>query len=162
MSFHSSNVILYPIIKMISKITLIMSIVYVTFAVYFKAKIINSATLNLTDLNVLQMVIYVRKMDLKHDNASNSRIWFSKWLLPYHFQIKMQMKKISTADHLVAKLVRDPQTDLHKLLNMAKRHYEEIDKLVKAPHHAITMAENRLYYVLLAIFASKTNIHYMV
>ncbi len=72
------------------------------------------------------------------------------------------MKKISTADHLVAKLVRDPKTDLHKLLNMAKRHYEEIVRLVHSPHHGLTMAENRLYYVLLAIFASKTNIHYMV
>ena len=74
----------------------------------------------------------------------------------------MQMKRISTADHVVAKLVRDPKTDLHKLLTMAKRHYEEIGKLVCAPHHALTMAENRLYYILLAIFASKTNIHYSI
>ena len=74
----------------------------------------------------------------------------------------MQMKRISTADHVVAKLVRDPKTDLQKLLGMAKRHYDEITKLVHAPHHALTMAENRLYYVLLAIFASKTNIHYRV
>ena len=77
-------------------------------------------------------------------------------------QIKNQMKRISTADHLVAKLVRDPKTDLHKLLTMAKRHFEEIGQLVQEPHHALTMAENRLYYVLLAIFASKTNIHYTV
>ena len=74
----------------------------------------------------------------------------------------MQMKRISTADHIVAKLVREPKTDLKKLLDMAKRHYEEIRKLVYSPHHALTMAENRLYYVLLAIFASKTNIHYKV
>ena len=74
----------------------------------------------------------------------------------------MQMKRISTADHVVAKLVRDPKTDLHKLLCMAKRHYEEIAKLVNAPHHGLTMAENRLYYVLMTIWASKTNIHYMV
>ena len=74
----------------------------------------------------------------------------------------MQMKKISTADHVVAKLVRDPKTDLHKLLSMAKRHYEEIAKLVHPPHHGLTMAENRLYYVLMTIWASKTNIHYMV
>lgn len=74
----------------------------------------------------------------------------------------MQMKRISTADHVVAKLVRDPKTDLNKLLTMAKRHYEEIGKLVCAPHHALTMAENRLYYILLAIFASKTNIHYSI
>ena len=67
------------------------------------------------------------------------------------------MKRISTADHLVAKLVRDPKTDLNKLLTMAKRHFEEIGQLVHQPHHALTMAENRLYYVLLAIFASKTH-----
>jgi hypothetical protein len=72
------------------------------------------------------------------------------------------MKRISTADHVIAKIVRDPKPDLNKLLSMAKRHYEDIFKLVHAPHHALTMAENRFYYVLLAIFASKTNIHYMV
>ncbi len=72
------------------------------------------------------------------------------------------MKKISTADHVIAKIVREPRPDLNKLLTMAKRHYEEINRLVNAPHHALTMAENRLYYVLLAIFAAKTNIHFVV
>ena len=62
----------------------------------------------------------------------------------------------------VAKLVREPKPDLSKLLKMVKRHYEEIVKLVHPPHHSITMAENKLYHVLLAIFASKSNIHYSI
>jgi hypothetical protein len=48
----------------------------------------------------------------------------------------------------VAKLVREPSPDMSKLLTIVKRHYEEINKMVYPPHHAITMAENKLYHVL--------------
>ena len=72
------------------------------------------------------------------------------------------MKRISTADHLIAKIVREPEIDLKKLFVMAKRHLEEINKLVKPPHYAITVAENKLYHVLLAIYAAKSNVHYSI
>ena len=58
--------------------------------------------------------------------------------------------------------MRDPSPDMSKLLKMVKRHYEEINKLVHPPHHSIAMAENKLYHVLLSIFASKSNIHYSI
>ena len=75
--------------------------------------------------------------------------------------IKKQMKRISTADHLVAKIIRDHgQLDLKRLLEMSKRHLDEIGKLVKHPHHSLVIAENKLYHVLLAIYASKSNVDY--
>ena len=72
------------------------------------------------------------------------------------------MKRISTADHLIARLMREPNVDLQKLLVMSKRHYDEIAKLVKAPHHSLTMSENKLYHVLLAIYASKSNVDFSI
>merc|ERR1712223_117935 len=71
--------------------------------------------------------------------------------------LKKQMKRISTADHLVARIIREPEIDLNKLLIMTKRHYDEMDKLVKSPHYSLTVAENKLYHVLLAIYASNSN-----
>ena len=70
------------------------------------------------------------------------------------------MKRISTADHLVARIIREPEIDLNKLLVMTKRHLDEINKLVKPPHYTIAVAENKLYHVLLAIYASNSNVHY--
>ena len=76
--------------------------------------------------------------------------------------LKKQMKRISTADHLVAKIIREPEIDLKKLFMMSKRHLDEINKLVKSPHYSITIAENKLYHVLLAIYASNSNIHHSI
>ena len=76
--------------------------------------------------------------------------------------LKKQMKRISTADHLVARIIREPEIDLHKLLIMSKRHFDEMNKLVKIPHYSITIAENKLYHVLLAIYASNSNVHYSI
>ena len=76
--------------------------------------------------------------------------------------LKKQMKRISTADHLVARIIREPEIDLNKLLIMTKRHYDEMDKLVKSPHYSLTVAENKLYHVLLAIYASNSNVHYSI
>ena len=47
--------------------------------------------------------------------------------------LKKQMKRISTADHLVAKIIREPEIDLKKLFMMSKRHLDEINKLVRVP-----------------------------
>merc|ERR1712018_495776 len=74
--------------------------------------------------------------------------------------LKKQLKRISTADHLVARIIREPEIDLNKLRAMTKRHMDEINKLVKPPHYSITVAENKLYHVLLAIYASNSNVHY--
>lgn len=77
--------------------------------------------------------------------------------------IKKQMKRISTADHLVAKILRgcdEGGLDLKRLLEMSKRHLDEIGKLVKQPHHSLVISENKLYHVLLAVYASKSNIDY--
>ena len=76
--------------------------------------------------------------------------------------LKKQMKRISTADHLVAKIIREPEIDLKKLFMMSKRHLDEINKLVKSPHYSITIAENKLYHVLLAIYASNSNVHHSI
>ena len=76
--------------------------------------------------------------------------------------LKKQMKRISTADHLVAKIIREPEIDLKKLFMMSKRHLDEINKLVKSPHYSITIAENKLYHVLLAIYASNSNVHHNI
>ena len=76
--------------------------------------------------------------------------------------LKKQMKRISTADHLVAKIIREPEIDLKKLFMMSKRHLDEINKLVKSPHYSLTVAENKLYHVLLAIYASNSNVHYSI
>ena len=76
--------------------------------------------------------------------------------------LKKQMKRISTADHLVAKIIREPEIDLKKLFMMSKRHLDEINKLVKLPHYSITIAENKLYHVLLAIYASNSNVHHSI
>ena len=74
--------------------------------------------------------------------------------------IKKQLKRISTADHLVARIIREPEIDLNKLFVMTKRHLDEINKLVKPPHYSIAVAENKLYHVLLAMYASNSNVHY--
>ena len=76
--------------------------------------------------------------------------------------LKKQMKRISTADHLIAKIIREPEIDLNRLRVMAKRHLDEINKLVKPPHYSITVAENKLYHVLLALYASNSNVHYSI
>ena len=76
--------------------------------------------------------------------------------------LKKQMKRISTADHLVAKIIREPEIDLKKLFMMSKRHLDEINNLVKSPHYSITIAENKLYHVLLAIYASNSNVHHSI
>ena len=76
--------------------------------------------------------------------------------------LKKQMKRISTADHLIARIIREPEIDLNKLLIMTKRHFEEMDKLVKSPHYSLTVAENKLYHVLLAMYASNSNVHYSI
>ena len=76
--------------------------------------------------------------------------------------LKKQMKRISAADHLVAKIIREPEIDLKKLFMMSKRHLDEINKLVKSPHYSITIAENKLYHVLLAIYASNSNVHHSI
>ena len=76
--------------------------------------------------------------------------------------LKKQMKRISTADHLIARIIREPEIDLNKLLIMTKRHLDEMNKLVKPPHYSISVAENKLYHVLLAIYASNSNVHYSI
>ena len=81
----------------------------------------------------------------------------------YIMHAPSQMKRISTADHLVAKILRgcdEGGLDLKRLLEMSKRHLDEIGKLVKQPHHSLVISENKLYHVLLAVYASKSNIDY--